>query len=254
MRQAIRSLDKRRLSTSSRVRCRRGTHPLRRALGRQKLQPHLAYLEARRVLQARGQAQGRGPRRPPQGRRAGRITRGSSQDRIDHGGTASRAARPPMQMARDLVMDTYPPPLVPRDLPRDHPLITMDYSLFTPPHPAHGRVPWQVGSTTRVNGAVIYRTVAIWQSPVPSNHWLQSLLADRYGGYVPLVISSHTAESVNQSVRTFYVHLLRSQRAPAGTGRAWCPGPARDAGAALDNWRPREAGASWCWSSTRPRA
>lgn len=110
-------------------------------------------------------------------------------------------------------MDAYPPaPLVSRDLPHNHPLVTMDYSLFTPPiqHMVESLAGW---IDDRFNGAVIYGPSRFGKSSAV-NHWLQSLLADRYGGYVPLVIWSHTAESANQSVGTFYMHLLEASRHP----------------------------------------
>lgn len=101
--------------------------------------------------------------------------------------------------------------LVPDHIPRDHPLVTRDYSLFTPAIAQMVEVMagWL---DDQVDGATIYGPSRFGKSSAVDN-WLQSLLSDRYGGHVPLVVWSHI-DSGAQSVGRFHAHLLLSSRHP----------------------------------------
>lgn len=103
-------------------------------------------------------------------------------------------------------------PLVPAHLPVDHPLVTRDYSLFTLP------IQRMVDHLARwvddqVDGATIYGPSRFGKSSAV-DHWLQSLLSKRHGGYVPMVIWSHTSTASAQSVGMFYAQLLHASRHP----------------------------------------
>ena len=110
-------------------------------------------------------------------------------------------------------MDSVAPtaaPLVAAHLPKDHPLITRDYSLYTPAIE-------QMGDTMarwlddQVDGAVIFGPSRFGKSSAV-DHWLQSLLSERHGGYVPLVVWSHVDTGGAQSVGRFHSHLLHASR------------------------------------------
>lgn len=103
-------------------------------------------------------------------------------------------------------------PLVPSHLPRNHPLITRDYSLYTP---AIAQMVDTIGGwlDDQVDGATIFGPSRFGKSSGVDN-WLRSLLAERWGGYVPLVIWSHTDSGGAQSVGRFHSHLLHASRHP----------------------------------------
>jgi len=103
-------------------------------------------------------------------------------------------------------------PLVPAHLPRDHPLVTRDYSLFTPS--IERMVDCLAGwIDDQVDGATIFGPSRFGKSSAV-DHWLQSLLSQRHGGYIPLVIWSHTSSASSQSVGMFYAQLLHASRHP----------------------------------------
>ncbi len=111
----------------------------------------------------------------------------------------------------DAVLPTSAP-LVASHLPRDHPLITRDYSLYTP------AIEQMVDTIARwlddqVDGATIYGPSRFGKSSAV-DHWLLSLLSERHGGYVPLVVWSHTDCGGSQSVGRFHSHLLHACRHP----------------------------------------
>lgn len=107
-------------------------------------------------------------------------------------------------------MQTYGPvPLVAGHIPKGHSLVTRDYSLFTPPISRMGEIIGQ-WLDDQVDGATIYGPSRFGKSSGVDN-WLQTLLSQRYGGHVPLVIWSHV-ESGTQSVGRFHAHLLLSSR------------------------------------------
>ena len=88
-------------------------------------------------------------------------------------------------------MDAYASsPLVAEHLPRDHPVVTRDYSLFTP---AISEMVDTVGRwiDDQVDGATIFGPSRFGKSSA-IDHWLQSLLSRRCGGHVPMVVWSHT--------------------------------------------------------------
>jgi hypothetical protein len=64
----------------------------------------------------------------------------------------------------------------------------------------------------KVDGGTIYGPSRFGKSSAVDN-WLQTLLSQRYGGYVPMVIWSHT-NSGTQSAGMFHAHLLISSRHP----------------------------------------
>lgn len=110
-------------------------------------------------------------------------------------------------------MDAYTPaPLVPAHLPRDHPLVTRDYSLYTPPiaHMVECIARW---IDDQVDGATIYGPSRFGKSSAIDN-WLQTLLSDRHGGHVPMVVWSHVDSGGAQSVGRFHAHLLLASRHP----------------------------------------
>lgn len=103
-------------------------------------------------------------------------------------------------------------PLVSDHLPRDHPLLTRDYSLFTPAiaHMADLIAGWL---DDQVDGATIYGPSRYGKSSA-IDHWLQSLLMQRHGGFVPMVVWSHCDSGGAQSVGRFYAQLLLASRHP----------------------------------------
>lgn len=110
-------------------------------------------------------------------------------------------------------MDAYTSaPLVAGHLPTNHPLITRDYSLFTP---AIARMVDTVSGwlDDQVDGATIFGPSRFGKSSAV-DHWLQSLLSARCGGCVPMVIWSHTDSGGSQSVGRFHAHLLQASRHP----------------------------------------
>ena len=101
-----------------------------------------------------------------------------------------------------------PPPLVPSHVPRDHPVVTRDYSLYTV------AIEEMVSAVAgwlddQVDGATIYGPSRFGKSS-GVNHWLQRLLSERCGGYVPMVVWSHTDSGGAQSVGRFYAELLEA--------------------------------------------
>lgn len=99
-------------------------------------------------------------------------------------------------------------PLVSARIQRDHPVVTRDYSLFT--IAIHDMVERIAGwLDDQVDGATIYGPSRFGKSNAV-DHWLQRLLSERHGGYIPLVIWSHTDSGGSQSVGRFYAHLLEA--------------------------------------------
>ena len=103
-------------------------------------------------------------------------------------------------------------PLVAEHVPKNHPLVTRDYSLYTP---AIAQMVETLGHwlDDQVDGATIFGPSRFGKSSAVDN-WLQSLLSERYGGHVPLVIWSHTDSGGAQSVGRFHSHLLHASRHP----------------------------------------
>lgn len=101
-----------------------------------------------------------------------------------------------------------PPPLVPAHVPRDHPVVTRDYSLYTVAiqEMVNAVAGW---IDDQVDGATIYGPSRFGKSN-GVNHWLQRLLSERCGGYVPMVVWSHTDSGGAQSVGRFYAELLQA--------------------------------------------
>ncbi|WP_258875853.1 GNAT family N-acetyltransferase [Paraburkholderia sp. BL27I4N3] len=99
-------------------------------------------------------------------------------------------------------------PLVAAHVPRDHPVVTCDYSLFT--IAIHDMVERIAGwLDDQIDGATIFGPSRFGKSSAV-DHWLQRLLSERHGGYVPLVIWSHTDSGSSQAVGRFYAHLLEA--------------------------------------------
>ncbi|KVX76326.1 ATP-binding protein [Burkholderia cepacia] len=108
-------------------------------------------------------------------------------------------------------MVTFPgpaEPLVAAHVPRDHPVVTRDYSLFTVA--IHDMVE-RIGTwlDDQIDGATIFGPSRFGKSSAV-DHWLQRLLSERYGGYVPLVVWSHTDSGSATAVGRFYAHLLEA--------------------------------------------
>lgn len=103
-------------------------------------------------------------------------------------------------------------PLVPVDFPRDHPLVTRDYSLFTP---AIAQMVDQLATwiDNQVDGAAIYGPSRFGKSSAV-DHWVQTLLSQRYGGRMPMVVWSHTDAGGANSVGRFYACLLHASKHP----------------------------------------
>jgi hypothetical protein len=99
-----------------------------------------------------------------------------------------------------------PEPLVPPHLPRDHPLVTREYSLFTP------AIDSMVEAVARwlddqVEGGTIYGPSRFGKSSGVDN-WLNSLLSERHGGFVPMFVWSHTDAGGSNGAAHFYGNLL----------------------------------------------
>ena len=100
--------------------------------------------------------------------------------------------------------------LVPDHLPRDHPLVSRDYSLYTP------AIEQMVSIIARwlddqVDGATIYGASRLGKSSAVDN-WLESLLSARYGGFIPMVIWSHSDSGGASSSGRFYANLLEAAK------------------------------------------
>lgn len=82
------------------------------------------------------------------------------------------------------------PPLVPPHLPKDHPLVTRDYSLFTPSINAMvaGIGQWL---DDQMDGGVVFGPSRFGKSSGVDN-WLGSMLTERCGQVIPLIIWSHS--------------------------------------------------------------
>jgi hypothetical protein len=103
-------------------------------------------------------------------------------------------------------------PLVPPHLPRDHPLVTRDYSLFTL---AIGQMVDCIADwiDNQVDGATLYGPSRFGKSSAV-NHWLGHLLSERHGGQVPMVVWSHIDCGGSQSVGRFHSNLLHASCHP----------------------------------------
>ena len=104
------------------------------------------------------------------------------------------------------------PPLVPPHIARDHPIVTRDYSLFTLAihEMAQSIAGWL---DDQADGATIFGPSRFGKSSAV-DHWLQKLLSERHGGYVPMVVWSHIDSGGAQSVGRFYANLLDASRHP----------------------------------------
>ena len=103
-------------------------------------------------------------------------------------------------------------PLVADHLPKNHPVVTRDYSLFTP------AISEMVNTVARwiddqVDGATVYGPSRFGKSSAV-DHWLQALLSRRSGGHIPMVVWSHTDSGSSTSVGRFHSHLLHASRHP----------------------------------------
>lgn len=99
-------------------------------------------------------------------------------------------------------------PLVAAHVPRDHPVVTRDYSLFTVAiHDMAERIGTWLDD--QIDGATIFGPSRFGKSSAV-DHWLQRLLSERHGGYVPLVIWSHTDSGGSQAIGSFYARLLEA--------------------------------------------
>lgn len=103
-------------------------------------------------------------------------------------------------------------PLVPEHISRDHPLVTRDYSLYTPPIQ---RMVDQlaVWIDNQVEGATIYGPSRFGKSSAV-DHWVQTLLTQRYKNTLPMVVWSHTDAGGANSVGRFYACLLHASKHP----------------------------------------
>lgn len=125
-------------------------------------------------------------------------------------------------------------PLLPPHIPRDHPVVTRDYSLFTA---AIQDMADSIGGwlDDQVDGATIFGPSRFGKSSAV-DHWLQRLLSERHGGYVPMVIWSHTdsgsAQAVGRAVLAFAVLLWTYDVEPNVQQHRWPdrPPPAGSAG------------------------
>jgi hypothetical protein len=103
-------------------------------------------------------------------------------------------------------------PLVPPHVARDHPIVTRDYSLFT--LAIHEMVQSIAGwLDDQVDGATIFGPSRFGKSSAV-DHWLQKLLSERHGGFVPMVVWSHLDCGGAQSVGRFYANLLDASKHP----------------------------------------
>ena len=103
-------------------------------------------------------------------------------------------------------------PLVPPHIARNHPIVTRDYSLFTPAidEMVNCIANWL---DDQADGATIFGPSRFGKSSAV-DHWLQKLLSERHGGYVPMVVWSHIDSGGAQSVGRFYANLLDASRHP----------------------------------------
>lgn len=108
-------------------------------------------------------------------------------------------------------------PLLSPQIPREHPLVTRDYSLFTP---AIHEMAATIGGwiDDQVDGATIFGPSRFGKSSAV-DHWLQRLLSERYGHHLPLVVWSHTDCGSAHSVGSFYAQLLAASRHPLATAK-----------------------------------
>lgn len=106
-------------------------------------------------------------------------------------------------------------PLVPPHLPKNHPVVTRDYSLFTP---AIADMVETIAAwiDDQVDGATIYGPSRFGKSSAV-DHWLQALLSQRYANQVPMVVWSHTEAGGTASVGRFHAHLLQASQHPLAT-------------------------------------
>lgn len=99
-------------------------------------------------------------------------------------------------------------PLVSAHIPRDHPVVTRDYSLFTVAiHDMAERIGTWLDD--QIDGATIFGPSRFGKSSAV-DHWLQQLLSERHGGYVPLVVWSHTDSGGAYWPGRFYAYLLQA--------------------------------------------
>lgn len=96
-------------------------------------------------------------------------------------------------------------PLVPPHLAKDHPLVTRDYSLFTPSINSmiSGIARWL---DDQMDGGVVFGPSRFGKSSGVDN-WLGSMLTERCGQSIPLIIWSH---SESTAAGTLYSNLLRA--------------------------------------------
>lgn len=107
-----------------------------------------------------------------------------------------------------VVLPATAEPLVAAHVPRDHPIVTRDYSLFTV---AIQDMVERISAwlDDQIDGATIFGPSRFGKSSAV-DHWLQRLLSERYGGHVPLVIWSHTDSGSAAAVGRFYAYLLEA--------------------------------------------
>ena len=76
--------------------------------------------------------------------------------------------------------------LVPSHISPEHPIVTRDYSLFTLAihDMANAMAGWL---DDQADGATIFGPSRFGKSSAV-NHWLQRLLSERHGGFVPMVV------------------------------------------------------------------
>lgn len=103
-----------------------------------------------------------------------------------------------------------PVPLVPEHLPRDHPLVTRTYSLYTAPiQRMVDQLAFWIDS--QVEGATIYGPSRFGKSSAV-DHWVQALLTQRYRNTLPMVVWSHTESGGAASIGRFYACLLHASK------------------------------------------
>lgn len=102
--------------------------------------------------------------------------------------------------------------LVPAHIAHEHPIVTRDYSLFTLAihDMANAMAGWL---DDQADGATIFGPSRFGKSSAV-NHWLQRLLSERHGGFVPMVVWSHIDSGTAQSVGRFYANLLLASQHP----------------------------------------
>lgn len=107
-----------------------------------------------------------------------------------------------------MVMDNKA--LVPAHLPRDHPLITQEYSLYTQSiDDMAGKIAGWLDD--QVDGGTVYGPSRFGKSSAVNN-WLQTLLSERHRGFVPMVIWSHIDAGANATIGRLCSHLLEASR------------------------------------------